>query len=114
MRADGGRLSPDAERLLIALHRAAETLDGSARGTTPAAPGTVDTGEEAAPAPLTTGQAADILGCSRRLVRRLAAAGRLRAFRLGRDWLIDPGTLDDYRFGRENSHGRHHHAGRAG
>lgn len=47
--------------------------------------------------PLTTAQAAAQLGISRRRVSQLIAAGRLRAQRVGRDWLIATADLDAVR-----------------
>ncbi|MGO9502741.1 MAG: helix-turn-helix domain-containing protein [Streptosporangiaceae bacterium] len=46
-------------------------------------------------APLGSSEAAQMAGVSARSVRRLAAAGRLRARRQGRDWLIDPDAIED-------------------
>jgi len=40
-----------------------------------------------------TGEAAKRLKVTRRRVQALIAAGRLRAVRLGRDWLIEPADL---------------------
>jgi excisionase family DNA binding protein len=42
-------------------------------------------------------EAAAVIGCSPRYVRRLAGSGRLIARRSGRDWLIDPQSAQDYR-----------------
>jgi len=51
---------------------------------------------------LTTSQAAALMDISARRVRHHAAAGRIRAERHGRDWLIDPDSARDYR-GRERT-----------
>lgn len=49
---------------------------------------------------LTTEQAAARLGVSPRRVRAMIAAGRLAAQQVGRDWLISPEAIRDYRPGR--------------
>lgn len=49
---------------------------------------------------LTTADAAAALGVSAVRVRQLIAAGRLRAERLGRDWLIDEAALEAVRVRR--------------
>lgn len=46
---------------------------------------------------LTTIQAAERLGTSRRIVQRLIAQRRLPAVKFGRDWLIDERDLDAVR-----------------
>jgi excisionase family DNA binding protein len=45
---------------------------------------------------LTTAQVAEKLGVSTRRVRALITAGRLRANKLGRDWMIDSRQLDRF------------------
>jgi excisionase family DNA binding protein len=45
---------------------------------------------------MTTAQAADRLGVDASRVRQLLAAGKLTGQRVGRDWLIDPQSVDDY------------------
>ena len=47
--------------------------------------------------PLTTAQAAAQLGCSRRRISQLIASGRLRAQRVGWQWLIAAADLDAVR-----------------
>ena len=44
---------------------------------------------------VSTRQAADRFGKSASYVRRLAQAGRIRACRVGRDWRVDPISLDN-------------------
>ena len=44
---------------------------------------------------VSTRQAADRFGKSDSYVRRLAQAGRIRACRVGRDWRVDPISLDN-------------------
>ena len=46
---------------------------------------------------LTTSQAAAALGVSPRRVQAMIRAGRLKAIRFGRDWLIRPADLDAVR-----------------
>lgn len=47
---------------------------------------------------VTTGEAADILGCTRRHVTRLIASGALTPRRRMRRWyLLDRRTVEDYR-----------------
>ncbi len=43
---------------------------------------------------LTTSQAADSLGVTPQRVRALIVAGRLKAVKVGRDWLIEPPDLE--------------------
>jgi excisionase family DNA binding protein len=50
-------------------------------------PGRIGTVE---PTPVTVAEAAQLAGVSPRRIRQLAASGRIRARRHGRDWLIDP------------------------
>ena len=46
---------------------------------------------------ITTEQAAESLGVSTRRVLQFITTGRLRARKIGRDWLIDPRNLDKLR-----------------
>ncbi len=48
-------------------------------------------------APYTTSEAAKVMEVSVSRARYLAAAGRLIACKVGRDWLIDPDSAQDYR-----------------
>lgn len=93
-RADGGELSPDARRVLHALHAAAvrgdHTRPGSGDGTPQQSPATVE---------LTAAEAALAMRCSPSYARRLARSGRVRARRAGPVWLIDSASLDAYRTG---------------
>jgi excisionase family DNA binding protein len=59
-------------------------LRTAASGRLPGRIGTVD------PTPVTVTSAAQLAGVSPRHIRRLAAEGKIRARRHGRDWLIDP------------------------
>lgn len=96
VRADGGELSPAGRALLFDLHSAnvrhleQQAAAISARGSTGPAASSVE---------LTTNQAAALLECSTRHARHLACTGRIAARRSGRDWLIDPVSLDSYRTG---------------
>jgi excisionase family DNA binding protein len=47
--------------------------------------------------PLTTTEAAAALGVTPQRIRALIAAGRLRAVKVGRDWLIRPPDLEAVR-----------------
>lgn len=92
VRANGGQLSAPARRLLYALHDASTHPGASGSGSDSRAHVTV--GE------VSVGEAAAVLGCSDRRVRQLILAGLLTARRAGaRVWLIDPNSLDAYRFG---------------
>lgn len=51
-------------------------------------------------APLTTAEAAEALGVTPQRVRALIAAGRLKADKVGRDWLIAPPDLEAVRIRR--------------
>ncbi len=46
--------------------------------------------------PLTVAEAAAVKGVSTRRIRALCEAGRIRAEKVGRDWLIDPKALDRF------------------
>lgn len=70
----------------------ARMADGAATGTTGVAPVTLEL--------VTTGTAAERLGCSTRAVRKAIAEHRLTATRLGRAWMIRTEDLDNYRFRR--------------
>ncbi|TDF86884.1 helix-turn-helix domain-containing protein [Arthrobacter terricola] len=48
----------------------------------------------------TSAEAASLLQCTERSVRRACEQGRLSASKLGRQWLISPEALNDYRFGK--------------
>jgi len=43
---------------------------------------------------LTVAEAAEIRGVSPRRIRKLCEDGRLKAEKVGRDWLIDPRSLE--------------------
>ncbi|GGV83862.1 hypothetical protein GCM10010294_60900 [Streptomyces griseoloalbus] len=94
-RADGGELSPEARRVLHALHAAAVRGEphppaGSSGGTPQQPAATVE---------LTAAEAAHAMRCSPSYARRLARSGRVRARRAGPVWLIDSASLDAYRTG---------------
>jgi excisionase family DNA binding protein len=93
-RADGGEVSPQARRVLYALHAAAvrgdQTEPGSSGGTPERPPATLE---------LTVCEAAHAMRCSPSYARRLARSGRVRARRAGPVWLIDAASLDAYRTG---------------
>lgn len=46
---------------------------------------------------ISTKQAADLIGITESMVRRLARAGRLEGKRFGRDWQIEEGAARDYK-----------------
>lgn len=46
--------------------------------------------------PLTTRQAADLLGLTIGRIRQLAQAGTIQAVKFGRDWQIDPQSAEQY------------------
>ncbi|MGA5339023.1 helix-turn-helix domain-containing protein [Streptomyces griseoincarnatus] len=98
-RADGGRPSPEAERILRELHAAAQGrrhVSVSPPTPTPI----VDSGLERM---LGTREAAAVLGCDTSHVRRLCLTGRLPARRITGGWLIDSTALDNFRHGHEES-----------
>ncbi|WP_353963216.1 helix-turn-helix domain-containing protein [Streptomyces sp. NBC_00338] len=96
VRTDGGELSTEARRLLVALqagaeHATTEPARPAATGSPPADPGTVE---------VTVTEAAALMECSPRWIRSLIEAGRLPARRAGeRLWLVDRAALDHYRQG---------------
>ncbi|MGW1034315.1 excisionase family DNA-binding protein [Streptomyces antibioticus] len=95
-RADGGRPTPEAARLLQELHAAAH----GRRSPNP----TADVGSQDPPPPkveLTVDEVAVAMGCRPRWIRTLLESGRLRGRRVHpRLWLIDADSVDEYRFGR--------------
>lgn len=56
--------------------------------------------EPAAPSPLTSTQAADLLGCTDRAIRRAAAEGRLSATKSAGRWRIEREDLEQHRAAR--------------
>lgn len=87
VRRDGGETSAAVRAILWGLHDAATQHDARTGfdDETPA--------RTAATIEMDTADAAQVLGCSRQYVRRLAASGRLTARRAGRTWLVDPHSL---------------------
>jgi hypothetical protein len=80
-RRDGGvPAAPGLARLLAEL---------SASGHGPVIVGSVPSG-------MGTSEAAALIGVAPRSARRLAASGRLIARRCGRDWELDPQSVQDY------------------
>ena len=68
-------------------------LTGAARGTP------VDSMDGAASSPfcwVAAGEAAALMGCGPRQARHLARQGKIRARKLGRDWLFDRQAAEDY------------------
>lgn len=58
--------------------------------------------------PIGTRQVSDILGVTPQRVRAMILAGRLKATKVGRDWLIDPPDLEAVKYrkpGRPRSDG---------
>ncbi|MBM7091038.1 helix-turn-helix domain-containing protein [Streptomyces sp. S12] len=94
VRSDGGEVSPAVRGVLRALHEAAVRPGGEGgSGAGTAGEGAASVGE------VTAADAAELLGCSPRYVRRLAGSGRVAARRAGPVWLIDRASLDAYRTG---------------
>lgn len=92
-RQSGARVSLRCSVLLLALHRAAERYErgpgtGAEQGTSPAEPTSVE---------ISVADAAELLGCSATWITRLARGGRIAGRRVGRTWLLDRASLDDYR-----------------
>ncbi|MGA5599864.1 helix-turn-helix domain-containing protein [Streptomyces griseoincarnatus] len=96
-RADGGRPTPEAERILRELHAAAQG-HRHVSVSPPAPTPTVDSGLERM---LGTREAAAVLGCDTSHVRRLCLTGRLPARRITGGWLIDSTALDNFRHGHQ-------------
>lgn len=93
MRENGGTPRPGMVAFLRDL-QAATTPPTADVGPPEPAPANVD------PVMATVTQVAEQTGYSPRQLRRLAAAGRIRAQRLhARGWLIDPNSLKTYRQG---------------
>lgn len=93
--AAGGQLGADAVRVLYALHHAAVRHDedrSSAGGTEVFESVSLDSAREW----LTATQAAALLECSTRAVRKACSEGRLSARRVGERWLIDPDSIHRY------------------
>ncbi|TDT95334.1 excisionase family DNA binding protein [Streptomyces sp. 846.5] len=98
VRADGGELSPAARSLLFALHDAnVRYLDGQDALLTMSEFGS--SGSAQPSVELTVDQAAALLECTPRHVRRLVATGRVSGRRAGWAWLINAASLDGYRLG---------------
>ena len=89
-RDHGAALSPDMERLLLALHRAASGVTG----TPVSSQGSAVDGLEI----LGAHEVAEIIGCTRRTATTLLGSGRLRAWQVGRIWVTTRGDLNRYRF----------------
>lgn len=91
VRLTRAQVSPDVLGLLVALAEAAQTA--TAHDVSPRR--TADDGRATMGPPgwITTQEAADLTGCSRRRVQQLAARGLVRNQRAGRAWLIDPDDL---------------------
>lgn len=89
----------EVDAVLVALAVAAAAWSGQFNGS---GSGTVHAGQPE-PAPvstLTTAQAATLLGCTDRAVRKAIAAGRLHAVDDGGRWRIAREDLEHYRAGR--------------
>jgi excisionase family DNA binding protein len=50
---------------------------------------------------MTTADAAQVLGCREDYVAYLCRTGRITAEMPGRDWVIDPASVDEYREGQQ-------------
>ncbi|WP_219467746.1 helix-turn-helix domain-containing protein [Nonomuraea rhizosphaerae] len=94
MRENGGTPRPGMTEFLRALQAADQPAPVADVGPPEHAPATVER------VMVTVGQVAEQTGYSPRQLRRLAAAGRIRAQRLhARAWLIDPTSFKTYRQG---------------
>ncbi|MFE8013636.1 helix-turn-helix domain-containing protein [Streptomyces antibioticus] len=103
LRTNGGTLRPEIEAFMIAVHRAADTTDNptmSASGSTTSQPATLTDGFEGSV--LCTWDAAQVLECTPRHVRRLCETGELPAQRTRSGWLIQQTDLDRFRHHTEN------------
>jgi hypothetical protein len=89
---DGGLPSPPGLLGLL------QELRAAASGSPAARLGTV----EATPVPVTA--AAGLAGVSQRRMRQLAAEGKVRARRFGRDWQIDPDSAREWPARRPVTH----------
>ena len=103
-RADGGRPTPEAARILRELHNAAHGGRRFAPEPVIVTPGTVDPRVRTL---FGAAQAAQVLGCTAKHVRYLCRAGHLRAQRVGTAWLITPEDLHAFRIERrEGTNGK--------
>lgn len=96
----GGRLSSDTIGVLSALNAAAareEERSSSAAGTVVADSGIIGSRSDAGR--VTATEAAALLGCTDRAIRKACTEGRLPAVKLGNAWFIDAQDLDRHRFG---------------
>ena len=92
----GGRVSPQMMDVLHALNAAAIREDEmSARGRDYSSSGKINVSVQNL---LTPQEAAALLQCTDRQVRRLCEQGKLPARKLGQHWLIAEPDLDKYRF----------------
>jgi excisionase family DNA binding protein len=100
VRADGGEVSPDARRVLWALHEAAQRAVEPRR----AGPVVVESSRvRTVPAGyVTVAVAARRLECSPRWIQRLARSGRVEAVRAGPVWLVSETALEKHRRGRRH------------
>ncbi|MBD2897251.1 hypothetical protein amrb99_62100 [Actinomadura sp. RB99] len=90
VRDGGARIPPDLVAFLRALHNATEPAPLADHGNNGEAPETIEgTGWS------TVAQLAAYSGHPPRTLRHWAAAGRVRARRVGRTWLIDPDSLKE-------------------
>ncbi|MBO2456557.1 hypothetical protein [Actinomadura violacea] len=88
VRDAGARIPPDLVAFLRTLHNATEPPPLADHGNPDEAPETIEgTGWS------TVAQLAAYSGHPARTLRHWAAAGRVRARRMGRTWLIDPDSL---------------------
>ena len=95
----GACLTTDTIGVLSALNAAAareEERSSSAVGTKMPESGIIGNRSDAFR--LTTLEAAHLLGCTDRAIRKACTEGRLRAVKLGNAWLIDAQDLDRHRF----------------
>ena len=55
---------------------------------------------------MTTVEASEILGVTKGYVARLCQKGKLRAHKVGRDWIVDPESVEAYKNAPKNKGGR--------
>lgn len=96
VRTDGGTPTAGVRQLVYALSRAEHHHDHAAAMSA--------TGPISAPSPtleISTAEAAQLMGCTDRHVRRLCRSGVFTARQVGRAWLIDQAAFDTWRYATE-------------
>ncbi|XAS66548.1 helix-turn-helix domain-containing protein [Micrococcaceae bacterium Sec5.7] len=96
----GGRPSPAVLEVLHALNMAAVKADEAPVSVNGPSIGEMGIIEVHSKYWKSSAEAAGLLQCTERSVRRACVAGKLPARKVGRQWLISEEDLDTYRFGK--------------